>query len=92
MKVKSPLKTGGMIIVVTVIIGIVLGLLYTMTSSQTDFSNMMGAIIAANKIFEQQKKEPSAKSGSPSSPKEEKIYTDQEIEELLERVGRKRNR
>jgi len=34
MKVKSPLKTGGMIIVVTVIIGIVLGLLYTMTSSQ----------------------------------------------------------
>jgi len=58
----------------------------------TDFSNMMGAIIAANKIFEQQKKEPSAKSGSPSSPKEEKIYTDQEIEELLERVGRKRNR
>ena len=62
------------------------------TSGSTDFSNMMGAIIAANKIFEQQKKEPSAKSGSPSSPKEEKIYTDQEIEELLERVGRKRNR
>lgn len=47
----------------------------------TDFSNMLGAIIAANKIIEQQKKEPS-KSDPPSS-KGEKVYTRQEIDDLI---------
>lgn len=47
----------------------------------TDFSNMLGAIIAANKIIEQQKKEPS-KSDPPSS-KGEKVYTKQEIDDLI---------
>ena len=50
----------------------------------TDFSNMLGAIIAANKIIEQQKKEPS-KSEDPLSPtpKGEKVYTKQEIDDLI---------
>jgi len=48
----------------------------------TDFSNMLAAIIAANKIIEQQKKEPSSKS-DPPSPKEEKVYTKQEIDDLI---------
>ena len=47
----------------------------------TDFSNMLAAIIAANKIIEQQKKEPS-KSDPPSS-KGEKVYTRQEIDDLI---------
>lgn len=56
-----------------------------------DYSNMIGAIIAANKITEQQKTSPSLSSSS-STEEKKKIYSRDEIDALIAEADKNRSR
>lgn len=57
-----------------------------------DYSNMIGAIIAANKIIEQQKTSPPASSSSSTKEEKKKIYSREEIDSLIAEADKNRSR
>jgi regulator of protease activity HflC (stomatin/prohibitin superfamily) len=62
------------------------------TGGGADYSNMIGAIIAANKIIEQQKTSPSLSSSSSTKEEKKKIYSREEIDALIAEADKNRSR
>ena len=62
------------------------------TGGGADYSNMIGAIIAANKIIEQQKTSPPPSSSSPTKEEKKKIYSREEIDALIAEADKNRSR
>ncbi len=60
------------------------------TGGGADYSNMIGAIIAANKIIEQQKTSPPPSSSAKEEKK--KIYSREEIDSLIAEADKNRSR